>query len=91
LAVVALQTPAALSASRAKGNADRPKRNGPIRMNTFDAVVYACLAVAVVLGFSSGLLRSLATILGYLAAAPVAFAAAPYLAPLVAEQTQSSP
>jgi membrane protein required for colicin V production len=52
-------------------------------MNTFDAVVYACLAVAVVLGFSSGLLRSLATILGYLAAAPVAFFAAPTLAPLV--------
>jgi membrane protein required for colicin V production len=58
-------------------------------MNTFDAVVYACLAVAVVFGFRAGLLRSLATIVGYLAAAPVALFAAPTLAPLLAEQTHS--
>ena len=60
-------------------------------MNPFDAIVYLCLAVAVVLGFVSGLLRSLATIIGYLAAAPVALVAAPDLAPLIAEKTQSSP
>jgi membrane protein required for colicin V production len=60
-------------------------------MNPFDAVVYLCLFAAVVLGFNAGLLRSLATIIGYLAAAPVAFAAAPYLAPLVAETMQMSP
>jgi membrane protein required for colicin V production len=60
-------------------------------MNPFDAVVYFFLALAVAFGFSSGLLRSLATILGYLAAAPVAFLAAPTVAPLVAAQTQNSP
>jgi membrane protein required for colicin V production len=32
-------------------------------MNLFDAAVYLCLLVAVVVGFNSGLLRSLATIL----------------------------
>jgi membrane protein required for colicin V production len=46
-------------------------------MNTFDAVVYFFLALAVVLG--------------YLAAAPVAFFAAPTLAPLLAEKMQNSP
>ena len=53
-------------------------------MNPFDAAVYLCLAVAIVVGFSSGLLRSLATIVGYLAAMPVAVLAAPSLSPLLA-------
>jgi membrane protein required for colicin V production len=48
-------------------------------MNPFDAVVTATALVAVVMGFSSGLLRSLATILAYLIAAPLAVAFAPYL------------
>jgi membrane protein required for colicin V production len=48
-------------------------------MNAFDAVVTAAALVAVVLGFSSGLLRSLATILAYLIAAPLAVAFAPYI------------
>jgi membrane protein required for colicin V production len=48
-------------------------------MNPFDAVVTAAAVVAVVMGFSSGLLRSLATILAYLIAAPLAVAFAPYL------------
>jgi membrane protein required for colicin V production len=47
-------------------------------MNTFDAVVYVALVVAVISGFNAGLLRSVATILGYLAAMPVAVAATPY-------------
>jgi membrane protein required for colicin V production len=48
-------------------------------MNSFDAAVYFVLIAAVVSGFNSGLLRSIATILGYLAAMPVAIAATPYV------------
>jgi membrane protein required for colicin V production len=47
-------------------------------MNSFDAAVYVVVIVAVVSGFKAGLLRSIATILGYLAAMPVAMAATPY-------------
>jgi membrane protein required for colicin V production len=43
----------------------------------FDLVVYAFLALAIVLGFNSGLLRSMATIIGYLIAAPIAIGTAP--------------
>jgi membrane protein required for colicin V production len=55
-------------------------------LNTFDAVVIFITAMAVALGFMTGLLRSLATILGYAAALPVAILAAPLLAGLVAPQ-----
>ncbi|HTK14573.1 MAG TPA: CvpA family protein [Xanthobacteraceae bacterium] len=55
-------------------------------MNPFDAVVYFCLFVAVVMGFHAGLLRSLATIFGYLAAMAIAIGAAPKLSLLLAEQ-----
>lgn len=48
-------------------------------MNAFDAVVAAVAVLAIVLGFNAGLLRSLATILGYLIAAPLAVAIAPYV------------
>jgi membrane protein required for colicin V production len=41
------------------------------------------------MGYRSGLLRSLATIFGYLLAAPVAMVAAPKLAPLVNTQSPS--
>ena len=41
-------------------------------MNSFDAVVYLGLVVAVVIGFNTGLLRSAVTILAYLAAMPIA-------------------
>jgi membrane protein required for colicin V production len=41
-------------------------------MNSFDAVIYAGLLIAVVTGFNSGLLRSAATIVGYLIAMPIA-------------------
>jgi len=34
--------------------------------NPFDLAIYLCLFVAVVLGFMTGFLRSLATIFGYL-------------------------
>jgi membrane protein required for colicin V production len=46
-------------------------------MNPFDAVVSAVAIVAIVLGFKAGLLRSLATILSYLIAAPIAVAITP--------------
>jgi membrane protein required for colicin V production len=59
-------------------------------MNTFDAVVCACLLVAVVMGFNSGLLRSLATIFGYLAATPVAVALVPGGAPFLIDRFQLS-
>jgi len=41
-------------------------------MNSFDAVVYVALIVAVTMGFNAGLLRSAVTILAYLIAMPIA-------------------
>jgi membrane protein required for colicin V production len=41
-------------------------------MNSFDAVVYLGLVIAVVTGFNAGLLRSSVTILAYLVAMPIA-------------------
>ena len=41
-------------------------------MNSFDAVVYLGLLIAVVTGFNAGLLRSAVTILAYLIAMPIA-------------------
>ena len=55
-------------------------------MNSFDAVVYVCLAIAVVMGFNTGLLRSMATIIGYVAAMPFAVAIAPALSLLLADR-----
>jgi membrane protein required for colicin V production len=60
-------------------------------INPFDAAVYLCLIVAVVFGFKSGLLRSLATIFGYLAAAPVTVALVPGVSPLLADRFELSP
>ena len=51
--------------------------------NPFDLAIYVCLFAAVVLGFMTGFLRSLATIFGYLCGMGVAVAAAPRLAPLL--------
>jgi membrane protein required for colicin V production len=56
-------------------------------MNPFDAAIYFCLFVAVVMGFISGLLRSLATIFGYLAAMALAVA----LTPIAIAQFHVSP
>jgi membrane protein required for colicin V production len=55
-------------------------------MNSFDAAVYFALMVAVVSGFNAGLLRSIATIMGYLAAMPVAMATTPYAARMLADK-----
>jgi membrane protein required for colicin V production len=60
-------------------------------MSPFDVVVYAVALVAVVLGFNAGLLRSLATILGYLAAAPITIAVTPRLMALASGQYTTSP
>jgi len=46
-------------------------------MNPFDAVVLGVALIGLVTGFSAGLLRSLATILAYVIAAPIALAIAP--------------
>ena len=60
-------------------------------INTFDAAVYLCLFLAVVMGFMSGLLRSLATIFGYVAAMALTVALAPRFAQLVTEQFKLPP
>lgn len=53
-------------------------------MNSFDAVVYLALIVAVVTGFNTGLLRSAVTILAYLIAMPIAVGVTSLLAPQIA-------
>src|SRR5665647_3629159 len=55
-------------------------------INPFDAAILIIALVAVVMGFNSGLLRSLATIFGYVSAMPIAVAAAPPLTQLLSEQ-----
>jgi membrane protein required for colicin V production len=47
-------------------------------MNTFDAAVLAVVMILAILGFRAGLLRSLADILGFVLAAPLAVALTPY-------------
>lgn len=59
-------------------------------MNIFDAVVVGATLLSVILGYRSGLLRSLATIFGYILAAPVAIVAAPKLAPFFAKPSAMS-
>ena len=58
-------------------------------MNSFDAVVYLALLIAVVTGFNSGLLRSAVTILAYLFAMPIAVATASLLAPQLGDKLDS--
>jgi membrane protein required for colicin V production len=55
-------------------------------MNSFDAAVYIVVVVAVVSGFNAGLLRSIATIMGYLVAMPVAVAATPLVSRMLADK-----
>ena len=54
-----------------------------LSMNLFDAAIYLCLFLAVVVGFMTGLLRSLATIFGYVAGMGVAVVATPRVTPLL--------
>jgi membrane protein required for colicin V production len=60
-------------------------------MNPFDATVCLIAFVAVIMGFHAGLLRSLATIFGYLCAAPLAVGAAPYFARVLNDQFHLPP
>lgn len=50
-------------------------------MNSFDLAVYAALAIAMVSGFNTGLLRSAVTILAYLLAMPLAMGVIAAMAP----------
>jgi membrane protein required for colicin V production len=50
-------------------------------MNSFDAVVYLGLTIAVVTGFNTGLLRSAIAILAYIAAMPIAIGLVPLVSP----------
>ena len=59
---------------------------GSLPFDPFDAAIYIFLFVAVVMGFMSGLLRSMATIFGYVAAMGLAVALAPRLSQLLTEQ-----
>jgi membrane protein required for colicin V production len=59
-------------------------------MNAFDVVVIATAIVAIALGFNAGLLRSLATILAWLIAAPIAVAITPRLTTLAFGQNAAS-
>jgi membrane protein required for colicin V production len=64
---------------------------GSMPLNIFDAVIYVCVVLAVVMGFNAGLLRSLATIIGYLAAMPIAVGATPYLSGILTSQLRMPP
>src|ERR1700704_5041066 len=57
----------------------------------FDAAVYLVVMVAVIAGFNAGFLRSMATILGYLAAMPIAAAAMSMISPALAGQSVAAP
>ncbi len=59
-------------------------------MNTFDIVVSVLAIVAMVTGFRTGLIRSMATILGYISAAPLAVAGTSFIAPIIAGQAMPS-
>lgn len=59
-------------------------------MNTFDIAVYTVAIVAMITGFNLGLIRSVATILGYVTAAPVAVAGTSFISPILAGQTAPS-
>jgi membrane protein required for colicin V production len=62
-------------------------------MNSFDAVVFIGLAIAVFTGFNAGLLRSAVTILAYLIAMPIAVWAMSLVSPAIGgvSLTQNSP
>src|SRR6202166_2357944 len=55
-------------------------------MNSFDAVVYVGLVIAVVTGFKAGLLRSAVTILAYLIAMPIAVWVMSLVSPAIGDQ-----
>jgi membrane protein required for colicin V production len=58
-------------------------------MNSFDAVVYLGLLIAVVTGFRAGLLRSAVTILAYLIAMPIAVWGTSLISPGIGDHANS--
>jgi hypothetical protein len=64
---------------------------GALPTKSFDAAVNLCLFVPVVIGFMSSLLRSLATIFGYMAAMGLAMAMAPQLSQLPIDRFKLPP
>ena len=58
-------------------------------MNIFDGAVIGFTLIAIVFGFRSGLLRSLATIIAYLVAAPAAIPITAKLSPLIPQAGNS--
>jgi membrane protein required for colicin V production len=65
--------------------------NADLPVNLFDGAIYLFLAVAIISGLRSGLLRSLATIFGYVIAAPVAVMIMPHVAPILTERLRLPP
>lgn len=65
--------------------------NADLPINLFDGAIYLFLAIAIISGFRSGLLRSLATIFGYIIAAPIAVAIMPYITPILTERLKWPP
>jgi membrane protein required for colicin V production len=59
-------------------------------MNPFDVTVYVVAIVAMITGFNVGLIRSAATILGYVSAAPIAVAGRSFISPMLADQATPS-
>lgn len=56
-------------------------------MNPFDIVVCVVAIAAMIIGFNVGLIRTMATILGYISAAPVAVAGTPLLSRVASGQS----
>jgi membrane protein required for colicin V production len=61
------------------------------QISLFDAAIYLALFLAVVMGFMTGMLRSLATIFGYLAAMGLTVAVAPQLTQFMTAQFKLPP
>ena len=61
------------------------------QISLFDAAIYLALFLAVVMGFMTGMLRSLATIFGYLAAMGLTVALAPQVARFMTAQFKLPP
>ncbi len=53
-------------------------------MTTFDIILSIAALIALISGFRAGLVRSLATILGYIIAGPIALAATSFVTPAFA-------
>src|SRR5262249_38856297 len=60
--------------------------SGTVTVNPFDAIICGMTVLAIIMGINSGLLRSLATIVGYIAAMPIAVIISPQVSQFVADQ-----